>query len=153
MDTALYADLPYLFAVAAFGFGLSLATYRFFAQRYGWPMGEWHVNRPALPILIGLIALAFGAFYAWARGSAGFFVSGWSIAILGMVLGLLWTAMMRVGSQVSLVLAPASAALLFVAWFVGTDALEYRTVRSEIRDLRDQLRQQNVLPQPRPKQQ
>ena len=53
-----YADLPFVLAIAAIGFGLSLCTYRLFASHYQWPMGEWHESRPALPILIGLAAVA-----------------------------------------------------------------------------------------------
>ena len=149
MDTSFYADLPYLLAVAAFGFGLSLTTYRFFATRYEWPMGDWHTNRPALPITIGVIALAIGAVYAWARGSSGFFISGWSIVLFGTLLAILWTILLRVGSQMSLALAPVSTGLLLVAWLMGSDALEYRTVRSEIRELKAQLQQMNVLQPPR----
>ena len=149
MDTSFYADLPYLLAVAAFGFGLSLTTYRFFATRYQWPMGDWHPNRPALPITIGVIALAIGAVYAWARGSSGFFISGWSIVLFGTLLAILWTILLRVGSQMSLALAPVSTGLLLVAWLMGSDALEYRTVRSEIRELKAQLQQMNVLQPPR----
>ena len=146
MDSTFYADLPYLLAVAAVGFGLSLMTYRFLARHYEWPMGEWHTNRPALPIFIGFIALALGLFFAWARGAAGFFISGWSIPLFGILLAAAWTLVFRVASQVALALAPAATALLFVAWFMGTDALEYRTVRSEIRELKTQLQQMNLLP-------
>jgi hypothetical protein len=149
LDTNVYADFPFLLAVLALGFGLSLVTYRGFARRYGWPMGEWHTNKPALPILIGTIALLIGALYALARGWGGYGFSGWMIAGLGILLAIVWTGILRVGSQVSLFLAPAAAALLFVSWFGGPDALDYRTVRSEIRELRDQLRAQNVIPRPR----
>ena len=43
------SDLPFVFAVLALGWGLSLATYRMFASRYEWPMGKWHADRPGLP--------------------------------------------------------------------------------------------------------
>lgn len=148
-DTNVYADFPFLLAILALGFGLSLATYRGFARRYGWPMGEWHTNKPALPIMIGLITLAIGLFYALARGWGGYAFSGWAITGFGVLFAIIWTGILRVGSQISLFAAPAAAALLFVSWFGGPDALDYRTVRSEIRELRDQLRSQNVLPQPR----
>ena len=149
MDTSLYIDVPFILAVTAFGLGLSLATYRGFAARYEWPMGDWHANRPALPMLIGLLALVAAALFGLARASAGYIVAGWSIVLFGFVLAILWTGLLRVGSQVSLFVAPAAAALLFVSWIGGPDALDYRTVRSEIRELRDQLRTQNVLPAPR----
>ncbi len=149
MDISIYADLPFFLAVAAFGWGLSLATYRGFAGRYGWPMGEWQTNKPALPILIGFLALLFATLFALARVWGGYTFAGWSILLFGFLLAIIWTGLLRVGSQVTLFLAPAAACLLFVSWFGGNDALEYRTVRSEIRELRDQLRSQNVLPAPR----
>ena len=149
MDLSVYADFPFFLAVAAFGWGLSLATYSGFAGRYGWPMGEWHTNKPVLPILIGVLVLVFAALFALARVWAGYTFAGWSILLFGFLLAMIWTGLFRVGSQVSLFLAPAAAGLLFVSWFGGADALEYRTVRSEIRELRDQLRSQNVLPTPR----
>jgi hypothetical protein len=59
-----------------------------------------------------------------------------------LALAIIWTGLLRVGSQVSLILAPVCAAMLFVAWNFGAQALEYRTVRSEIRELRQQLQDQ-----------
>jgi hypothetical protein len=138
-----YADLPFVLAIAAIGFGLSLATYRLFASHYQWPMGEWHENRPALPILIGLAALALGTLFAVLRGmdpNAGY--GGYAIGAFGLALAFLWTAFLRVGSQISIFLAPISAALLFVIWNFGPNALEYNTVRSEVRELRKQIETQ-----------
>lgn len=133
----MYADLPFYLAIGAMGWGLSLATYRLFALYYQWPMGEWHDQRPALPILVGLIALGFGGLYALARGmTEGAAYSGWAMAAFGLALAIFWTAFLRVGSQISLFLAPVAAGLLFIAWNFGTSALEYHTVRSEVRDLR-----------------
>lgn len=133
----MYADLPFYFAIGAIGWGLSLATYRLFALHYQWPMGEWHEQRPALPILIGLIALGLGGFYAFLRGmNDGAVYSAWAMAAFGLALAIFWTAFLRVGSQISLFLAPAAAALLYVVWAFGSSALEYHTVRSEVRDLR-----------------
>lgn len=133
----MYADLPFYFAIGAIGWGLSLATYRMFALHYQWPMGEWHEQRPALPILIGLVALGLGGFYAFMRGMSDAAVySAWAIAAFGLALAIFWTAFLRVGSQISLFLAPAAAALLYVVWAFGSSALEYHTVRSEVRDLR-----------------
>lgn len=144
----LYTDLPFYLAVGAFGWGLSLLTYRWIASRYEWPMGEWHKRRPALPILIGLIAVVLSSLFAWARITAGFGVSGWAIVVLGFAMGLFWTGLLRVASQVSLILAPAASVLLFVAWFAGTDALRYQTVRSELREEMKLLRDQLGLRQP-----
>ncbi len=144
----LYADLPFYLAVAAFGLGLSLATYRMFATRYGWPMGEWHRNRPALPVLIGLLAFIFAVLFATARGLSnvpGAAYAGWSIALFGVLLAIVWTGFLRVASQVSLVAAPVAAVLLGLVWFGGPDALEYHTVRSEVRELRQLLEDSGAI--------
>lgn len=138
----LYTDLPFFLAVGALGWGLSLATYRWFATRYDWPMGHWHRNRPALPILIGILAIIGALLFAFARASSGVpgaGIAGWSIIGFGILLYLLWIGFFRVASQVSLFLAPVAAGLLFVTWFGGPDALEYQTVRSEVRELRQML--------------
>jgi hypothetical protein len=143
-----YTDVPFFLAVAAFGFGLSLATYRMFAARYDWPMGEWHKNRPALPVLIGLLAFIFAALFATARGMSnvpGAAFAGWSIGLFGLLLAIAWTGFLRVASQVSLFAAPVAAVLLGVAWFAGPDALEYHTVRSEVRELRQLLEESGAI--------
>lgn len=140
-----FLDLPFYLAVAAFGFGLSLMTYRMFATRYGWPMGEWHINRPALPILIGLICVIIASLFALARGSMGYVYGGWAVPVSGLVLAFIWTAFFRVASQISLFLAPGATALMTIAWLIGPQALEYHTVRSEIRELREQLRDGGVI--------
>jgi hypothetical protein len=147
-----YTDLPFFLAVAALGWGLSLATYRWFATRYDWPMGNWHKNRPALPILIGILAISGAILFALARGYSnvpGAAYAGWSIAGFGLLLFLVWTGFLRVASQVSLILAPVAATLLVVTWFGGPDALEYQTVRSEIRELRQSLEDSGAISQPR----
>ena len=136
-------DLPFYLAVAAFGFGLSLATYRMCATHYGWPMGRWHSHHPSLPILIGLgCVLAAGA-AAFFRAS---FVSGsgsWAIPLLGIAFAIFWTGFLRVGSQLSLLLAPLAVGFLFVTWFGGPGQLDTATIRDamrqELRDLREQL--------------
>ena len=138
----IYADLPFYFAVAAIGFGLSLMTYRLFAHHYEWPMGAWQENHPSLPILIGLASLVIGSLFAAARWLDGGIYAASAIIMFGISLAILWTAFFRVGSQVSLILAPVFAGLLFVSWNFGTSALQYHTVRSEIRELRQQLEDQ-----------
>jgi hypothetical protein len=147
-----YTDLPFFLAVAALGWGLSLATYRWFATRYEWPMGQWHANRPALPILIGILAIIGALLFALARGYSnvpGAAWAGWSIVGFGVLLYFIWTGFLRVASQVSLFLAPAAAALLLVSWFGGPDALEYHTVRSEVRELREALESSGAIQSPR----
>ena len=147
----IYADLPFFLAVGALGWGLSLATYRMFASRYEWPMGEWHRNRPALPVLIGLLAFLFAVLFAAARGLSGVPgapFAGWAIVLFGCLLALVWTGFLRVASQVSLVAAPVAAVLLGIVWNWGTDALEYHTVRSEVRELRQLLEESGAINAP-----
>jgi hypothetical protein len=149
-----YADLPFYLAVAAFGFGLSLASYRTFATRYEWPMGEWHRKRPALPVLIGILALIMAILFAIARGYSnvpGAAYAGWSIALFGGLLAIIWTGILKVASQVSLILAPVAAVLLTMVWFGGPDALEYQTVRSEVRELRQLLEESGAISIPQAK--
>lgn len=108
----------FLFATGAFGWGLSLATYRYFAKRNGWPMGALHVDLPAVPIAIGAFAVFVGLIYAVVAGAAA---GGWAIIMFGALLALFWTGFLRVGSQVSLVLAPVAAVLLLFSWASTTD--------------------------------
>lgn len=143
-----YVDLPFYLAVAAIGFGLSLMTYRMFARHYEWPMGAWHENHPTLPFLIGFLSLLVGTLFATARWFDGGLYASAAIGAFGVALAILWTSFLRVGSQISLILAPVAAGLLFVAWNFGTSALQYQTVRSEIRELRQQLEDQYGLKKP-----
>ncbi len=140
-----YVDLPFYFAIAAIGLGLSLMSYRLFARHYAWPMGAWHENHPTLPFVIGLASLSVGALFTAARWADGGIYAASSIGMFGLALAILWTAFLRVGSQISLILAPVFAGLLFVSWNFGTSALQYHTVRSEIRELRQQLEDQYGL--------
>jgi len=107
----------FLFATGAFGWGLSLATYRYFAKRNGWPMGALHVDLPAVPIAIGAFAVFVGLIYAVAEGAAA---GGWAIILFGALLALFWTGFLRVGSQTSLILAPIAAVLLLFSWASST---------------------------------
>jgi hypothetical protein len=109
-------DLGFILAVVAFGSGLSLATYRVFAGRLGWPMGTWHKERPALPILVGILSLLLAGAYALARGYGGYVVSASAIPAFGIAWAAFWTGFLRVGAQSALLLAPLAAALLIVRW-------------------------------------
>ena len=109
-------DTLALLAIGAFGWGLSLATYRHFARQYGWPMGEVQWELPAVPMILGLIAFALGLMFALARGIGD---GGGIIILFGLLLALFWTGFLRVGSQVSLVLAPLTALLLLLCWANG----------------------------------
>lgn len=107
-------DNLFLLAVASFGFGLSLATYRLFAKSNGWPMGALQADLPFIPVLIGLAGLLAGLLFAAARG---FEDGGGFIIVFGLVLALIWTGFVRVGSQIALFIVPVVTFLLFIGWF------------------------------------
>lgn len=113
-------DPMYLLAVAAFAFGLSLASYRWFAAHNGWPMGEWQAHRPGLPIAIGLFAMIFAMLFAMARGGATLL---W-VPAAGIIAALLWTWVARVGAQSALLLAPASVLGLLTYWVFAVSSLD-----------------------------
>jgi hypothetical protein len=108
-------DTFFWLAAGALGWGLSLATYRLFAHRNSWPMGQLHADVPLIPVMIGVGAIAVGLVFSAARGSE---FGGWYILGVGVILAIAWTAFLRVGSQVSLFLAPGAAAML-VMGFLG----------------------------------
>lgn len=110
-------DTLALLAIGAFGWGLSLATYRFFAQQYGWPMGDLQWEAPHVPAILGIFALGAGLLFAAARGSSE---GGVVIVLFGALLSLFWTGFLRVGAQTALFLAPLASALLLVAWLSGS---------------------------------
>ncbi len=103
-----------LLAIAALGWGLSLATYQFFARRYEWSMGALHADLPGIPILIGLASVLCGVGFAVAVGSD---YGGWIIFGCGVLLAIFWTGFLRVGSQTSLFLAPLAAFMPIIGWF------------------------------------
>lgn len=103
-----------LLAIAALGWGLSLATYRVFARRYGWPMGALQADLPAIPVVIGLFSFLCGLGFAVFLGAD---LGGWIIIGSGLLLAIFWTGFLRVGSQIALFLAPAAAFLLVIGWF------------------------------------
>jgi hypothetical protein len=109
-------DTLALLAIGAFGWGLSLATYRFFAQQYGWPMGDVQWDLPQLPALLGILSLLAGLLFAAMRGSAE---GGIVIVAFGLLLALFWTGFLRVAAQTALFLAPLAGALLLVGWLSG----------------------------------
>ncbi len=109
-------DNLFLLAVAAFGWGLSLATYRLFARSNEWPMGALQADLPIVPVVLGLIGLSAGLLFATARGAED---GGWAILTFGFLLAVLWTGFMRVGSQISLFLVPIATFLLLLGWLAG----------------------------------
>jgi hypothetical protein len=117
-------DERFLLAVAALGWGLSLATYRMFARRNGWPMGSLQVDLPAVPVILGLAAFLAGLLFAAARGPDD---GGWVILLFGVLLAVFWTGFLRVGSQISIFLAPVAMAFLLLAWFSDFDKVLHWT--------------------------
>jgi hypothetical protein len=112
-------DNLFLLAVAALGWGLSLVTYGFVARRQNWPMGALQIDFPVIPILLGLAAISVALTFAAERGiDAG----GWIIAVFGALLAVFWTGFLRVGSQISLILAPVATVLLILAWAASATA-------------------------------
>ncbi len=109
-------DIGFILAVVAFGSGLSLATYRVFAGRFGWPMGAWHHQRPALPIVVGVASVVLAVAYALARAYGGYVLSASAIPVFGLAWATFWTGFLRVGAQSALLLAPLAAALLVLRW-------------------------------------
>lgn len=122
-------DVLFLLAVGAAGWGLSLASYRFFASRNGWPMGVLHADLPIVPILIGIFAVVVAGAYALDRGVD---TGGGVIILFGLLLWLFWTGFLRVGSQISLFLAPIAAGLLLVGWLGGFTDPNYGDRRADL---------------------
>ena len=109
-------DVSFVLAIVAFGWGLSLATYRVFARQHDWPMGSWHQQHPGLPVVIGAVAIGLATFFAVARGWGGHTLSAWAIPVFGVAWAVFWTGFLRVGAQSALLLAPAAAVLLMIRW-------------------------------------
>ena len=98
-------DNLFLRAVASFGFGLSLSTYRLF--------GALQADLPVVPVLIGIAGLAAGLLFATARGVDD---GGWYIIAFGLLLAVIWTGFLRVGSQLGLFIVPVVTFLLLLGW-------------------------------------
>lgn len=106
-------DNLFLFAVGALGWGLSLATYSLVARRQQWAMGALQIDFPAVPAVIGLVAVLTALAFAVDRGTDS---GGWVIVLFGILLAVFWTGFLRIGSQISLLLAPAAMVLLVLGW-------------------------------------
>ena len=106
-------DHLFLLAIGAIGWGASLVSYRVLATRCGWPLGALQTSQPAIPILMGAVAIAAGGAFAAARGPTH---GGLVILLFGLALAVFWSGFLRVGAQTALVLAPLAAAGLLVAW-------------------------------------
>ena len=109
----MFVDHLFLLSIVSFGLGLSLIVYRLFARRYNWPLGALHIDAPLVPVAVGLFALVTGLSFAVARGAPA---GGLIIVVCGLLLAVFWTGFLRVGSQVSLFLAPLAALTLIFGW-------------------------------------
>ena len=118
-------DTLALLAIGAFGWGLSLLSYSYFALQYGWPMGMIQADLPQVPVILGIVTLLTGLLFAAMRGTAD---GGGIIVLFGAPLALFWTGFLRVGAQTSLVLAPVAAAFLLLGFFSGKP-YEYNQLR------------------------
>lgn len=114
-DLGISVDAMFAIAIASFAWGLSLATYRWFAVQNGWTMGAWQADRPILPRAIGVAAIVVAMLFALARG----FDTALLVLLLGLLGAFCWTGLLRVGAQSALLLAPLAAALVLVAWWLG----------------------------------
>lgn len=143
-------DNLFLLAVAALGWGLSLATYRLFARSNGWPMGALQADLPVVPVLIGLSGLIAGLLFATARGGED---GGWVIIVFGVLLAALWTGFLRVGSQIGLFLVPVVTFLLLLGWLavpLGYSERKWATEQPAETLRRRGLLKSDKLPSPAP---
>lgn len=131
-------NVLFLLAIGAIGWGLSLASYRFFARRNNWPMGVLHADLPIVPFIVGVLAIAAAGVYAFDRGLE---TGGGVIVLFGLLLWLFWTGFLRVGSQISLFLAPLAATLLLMGWLGGfSDPTEFDDRRAELGSIEKPVR-------------
>ena len=108
------ADVGFILAVGALGWGLSLVTYRALATQQRWPMGAWHARVPQVPIAIGAVCMVLAVWVATRRIGDGDGASGWLILLFGLGWAVFWTGFLRVGAQSALLLGPAAALLLLL---------------------------------------
>jgi hypothetical protein len=144
----MYFDNLAILAVAALGWGLSLCTYRLFARSNGWPMGALHADLPVIPVLIGIAGVAFGLWFATARGAD---YGGWVIIAFGIILAAVWTGFLRVGSQIALFLVPIATFLLVLGWLavpLGFEERKWATEQPSETLKRRGIIKQDALPAP-----
>ena len=123
-------DVLFVTASLSLGFGASLATYRFFAWRNDWPMGELHAKRPFIPVMLGGFAIVISLLFASERQYEaarvlGSHYDGLWIVFSGTAWAFLLIGIMRVGAQISLFLAPLATLILIVAWVLARTPPRY----------------------------
>jgi hypothetical protein len=109
-------DQSFLLAVAAIGWGLSLATYRPLALKAGWPLGKAQERVPALTLIVAALSIAAGLVVATSRGALH---GGVAVILLGIALAVFWSGFLRVGAQSALLLAPLAALALGLSWVLA----------------------------------
>ena len=106
-------DTMFVLATMSFALGLSLASYRWFAVRNDWPMGEVQLHDRWIAVLFGCLGMGLAILFAMARDSV---YGGWGAPLLGLFLGLALTALLKVYAQAALLLAPLATLALFLYW-------------------------------------
>ncbi|MDX2204909.1 MAG: hypothetical protein NW223_19320 [Hyphomicrobiaceae bacterium] len=109
-------DFGLLFAVMAFGWGLSLAVYRYLADELGWPMGAVQRQHPDLARILGQVCVGVAVLFCLWRGYAGYPLSALMILVFGLAWSAFWTGFLRTGAQSALILAPAATVCLTLRW-------------------------------------
>jgi hypothetical protein len=134
MELVMAMNPLFFLATAAFGWGLSLATYRMVATHNSWPMGDLQAQHPLFVALIGIVALVTAFLFAAVQGQNGPLTVGWSIIGLGLLFALFWTGFLRVASQTALFLAPLATFLLVLGWASSEDMPgDVKSVLSEMK--------------------
>jgi heme/copper-type cytochrome/quinol oxidase subunit 3 len=104
-------DPLFFAAITAFGWGLSLATYRVAARRLGWPMGVAQARHPKVAGILGASGMIAGLAHAALReGQLGLM----TLLVAGALFGLFWLGFLRVASQTSLLLTPLAILVLWL---------------------------------------
>jgi hypothetical protein len=137
MEFVMAINPLFFLATAAFGWGLSLATYRMVANHNGWPMGDPQAHHPLFVSLVGIVALITSFLFA-THGQNGPVTVGWSIIGLGLLFALFWTGFLRVAAQTALFLAPLATFLLVLGWASTDDVTgDLKSVMSDLKSIKE----------------
>lgn len=109
-------DFGLLFAVMAFGWGLSLAVYRHLADELGWPMGTVQREHPDFARVLGQTCVVVVVLFCLWRTYAGYPLSALMILLFGLAWSAFWTGFLKTGAQSALFLGPLAAVCLALRW-------------------------------------
>ncbi len=109
-------DFGLLLAVVTFGWGLSLAVYRYLAEGLGWPMGAAQKQHPDALRILGQACIVLVLCFCLWRAFAGYPLSALMILVFGLAWSAFWTGFLRTGAQSALLLAPIGAIALILRW-------------------------------------